>query len=782
MRDALQRSLAVCALVTAIAATVLWPHAQPTPASAPPPPGSYELLAWNEVGVHGMDAHYGVFSLWPPSNSIEAQLLVPGGDRLTAPNGITLTYEAVASPSGSVNATSANKTDFWAHAPGLYGGSNVPDEGLLGFDMPGSTNAPQTMVWDATARLFRARGIPVTPRDDLGRTRPYPMMRVVARDATGAVLAETQVVLPVSDETDCALCHASEADPLARPATGWVHDPHPDRDPRLNILRLHDEQHLGSPAFAAAASARGYASAGLEATATSGQSVLCSACHGSEAFPGSGYGTITALTSAMHGGHATVVDPRNGQTLDASAHRSACQACHPGEETSCLRGAMGQAVDAAGQRAMHCQSCHGSLSEVGDPARTGWLDQPRCQSCHTGSATQNAGQIRHTSAFTATGAPRQPVLPLFATDPDTPSAGHSLFRFSRGHGELPCSACHGPAHATRPSAQENDAAVAIAHQGHRGTIMECASCHGIEPTSINGGPHGMHPSSQWFVDRAHGDWALLMGAAECRACHGGNDLGTALSTAQTTRSWSTPYGTVTFTRGQRVSCYACHDGPTTEVPVQNTWPTVTAPQGLVAGSQPLVVPLTVNDPDGPQVPTLRIARQPAHATVELVGQDALVRAQPGHAGADSFSVVAFDGYTEGLPLEVTITIGASVRSYGRAYPPGGPNPLLSLDQAPALGTNRVLQLTSSTGAPGTALLLLGTERARTPTLFGGRVLVHDPMMVPFPVGVPGSILPLALPPVPALNGFRVCLQLVQADPQARFFISFSSGLELFLGP
>ena len=90
-------------------------------------------------------------------------------------------------------------------------------------------------------------------------------------------------------------------------------------------------------------------------------------------------------------------------TLGASANRAACYRCHPGSETRCLRGAMGAAVAATGEQAMQCQSCHGSMQDVGSPLREGWLDQPSCQSCHTGTALQNNGQIRYESAFSAPG-------------------------------------------------------------------------------------------------------------------------------------------------------------------------------------------------------------------------------------------------------------------------------------------------------------------------------------------------------------------------------------------
>ena len=77
--------------------------------------------------------------------------------------------------------------------------------------------------------------------------------------------------------------------------------------------------------------------------------LLCASCHLSEALPGTGQPGRRALTASMHAKHATVIDPTNGLTLDASANRSACYRCHPGSTTKCLRGVMGAAVKEKGE-------------------------------------------------------------------------------------------------------------------------------------------------------------------------------------------------------------------------------------------------------------------------------------------------------------------------------------------------------------------------------------------------------------------------------------------------
>lgn len=98
-----------------------------------------------------------------------------------------------------------------------------------------------------------------------------------------------------------------------------------------------------------------------------------------------------------------------------------------------------------------------------------------CQSCHTGTALQNNGAFRYDSVFTADGLTRVAVDATFATSPDAPAAGLSLYQFSVGHGGLSCAACHGSPHAEFPSTQRNDNIQSIQHQGHVGMLVECTT-------------------------------------------------------------------------------------------------------------------------------------------------------------------------------------------------------------------------------------------------------------------------------------------------------------------
>ncbi|MDE3009738.1 MAG: hypothetical protein KGI67_02515 [Pseudomonadota bacterium] len=485
---------------------------------------------------------YSVFSILPPYNNLHAQLVRRDGAAATpVSSGVTVTYEAVADPSGSINTGSAGKTNFWSWAARLFGSAPAAGVGLTGNPAPGTTPAP--LAFNAGRQWWEATGIPVTPYDDAGHKNYYPMVKVVARDAAGTVLASTSVVLPVSDEISCRSCHASTSgNAAAQPAAGWVNDPDPEKDWKRNVLLLHDDR---VPAAIVLAGKQAlYTGSGLAATAAAGQPVLCAACHQSNALGTPRLAGILSLTAAIHSRHAYVADPTSGSALESNTTRSACYLCHPGSVTKCLRGVMGNAVGANGLPAIDCQSCHGPMSAVGAANRDGWLDEPQCQQCHDRPAA-GAPFTRFTSTLdAATGLPRSTVDPLFATSADVPAPGKSLYRYSRGHGGLQCEACHGATHAEYPSSHVNDNLQSIALQGYAGTLRECGSCHQAALANpVNGGPHGMHlTGSAWVSQHRTVGWS-----AACAVCHGSDARGTALS-----RDAS----------GAVVGCYNCHNGPT----------------------------------------------------------------------------------------------------------------------------------------------------------------------------------------------------------------------------
>ena len=630
---------------------------------------NWTVIGWNNLGMHCMDSEYSVFSILPPYNTINAQVIGSVGTSIwlvktNANCGVA--YKAVADPDGSINTSSTGKSDFSANVQSLFGLSLPMDVGLpvpgpQSYSMPGPSNAPQAMGYESTFNWFVAYGIPITPYDDQGKPNQYSMMRLMATNQTG-ILKTTDIVLPVSDEMNCRLCHLSESDPAARPAAGWVNVANPGRDYRLNILRLHDQLQGTNPVFRSALSTVHYNTNGLYITViTDNTAILCARCHASEALPGSGQPGIPPLTQAIHTMHSAVRDPRTGLTLNNEVNRTACYSCHPGSVTRCLRGAMGKAVAADGSMAMQCQSCHGSMSQVGSTNRTGWLMEPNCQACHTGTALSNSGQIRYQSVFTSNGTMRVPANSLFATTPNTPAAGFSLYRFSRGHGGLACSACHGATHAEYPTSFRNDNLQSIAIQGHDGTLSECTACHQSSPVTVTGGPHGMHPIGSPWVS-AHESST----SSACRSCHGLTYTGTDLSRSQTDRTLRSVF----FWKGRRIGCYECHNGYSGDGSAPAA-PTVNNVATTTDSGVPVTLALSGS------TNTFRIISQPLHGTVGLSGSSATYYPGLSFAGTDTFTYACNSAFRDSnlatgtVIVAVRLSTGDGIPDWWRQYYFGG---------------------------------------------------------------------------------------------------------------
>ena len=636
------------------------------------------ILGWNNLGMHCMDSDYSVFTILPPYNTIEAQLIVRGV-LVTNGAGYTVTYQAIADPSGSINTTAIGKGNFYTYTPYLYG-ALAPDQGLAGWSMPGTANIPQTNLFETLnepvhgvftpVNWWRAEGIPLSPYDDALHKNPYPLMRMIAWDSANQPIATNDVVLPVSDEMDCRTCHASGMQDAAKPAAGWAWDGLPERDYRLNILRLHDERQFAIyPAlYPAALAANNYNPAGLYRRVTAdGKSVLCALCHASEALQTAGYPGVAPLTTAVHSRHARVMDPVLNTTLDNALNRSACYRCHPGSTTRCLRGAMGSAIAADGSMEMQCQSCHGNMSAVGSSSRVGWIMEPNCQACHTGTATSNKGQIRYTSALDTNGVLRVAANQTFATTPNTPptpppSLNLSLYRFSVGHGGLQCSACHGSTHAEFPSSHVNDNLRNIGLQGHAGVMSECTACHTNSPSTITGGPHGMHPVGSAWVSSHHD--ALENGQAtraQCQLCHGTDYRGTVLSRMQADRTFS-GFGGQTFFRGALIGCYTCHNGPDDDSGNNSAPPTVTGVLTDTTNDRLVAILLPVTGPGA----TPRIISQAANGSVGLNTNTGVATyfPNPGFVGTDHFTFAAYDGSKNSTLATGTVVVAQGPFSIG----------------------------------------------------------------------------------------------------------------------
>jgi hypothetical protein len=376
------------------------------PQSLPVSNGQYVILAWNDLGMHCMDPGFEDFAVLPPFNTLWAQVIRRGGEPQIVTNGVTVEYKIIN------NSYSAGKTNFWDYSQQLFGLSKPlrPNIGLKGFGLSGQMHV--ALNSNNRADHFVAEGIPLTEYNDSNRTtrNPYQMAELVAKDQYGNVLATTKTVTPVSTEMNCQNCHADNGRGNSGIATGVL---------KQNILTQHDAE---------------------EGTSLMAQRpVLCAGCHSSNALGAPGKPGLPSLSQAMH---------RRHQQIDDFTMEGTCYQCHPGPETKCLRGAMYQADKT-------CQDCHGNMSDVANPSRRPWLDEPRCADCHDSTHSENPGM---------------------------------LYRFSTGHGRVYCQACHGSQHAIYPSLQPADNMQSLMQQGHVGTIDTCTVCHTRTPDK-NEGPH-----------------------------------------------------------------------------------------------------------------------------------------------------------------------------------------------------------------------------------------------------------------------------------------------------
>ncbi len=176
----------------------------------------------------------------------------------------------------------------------------------------------------------------------------------------------------------------------------------------------------------------------LAVSASNGRSVLCASCHADAALGTKGVLGVKTMSHAMHASHASRMGPVVGLG-------NTCYACHPGFQTNCQR-------DIHFAKGIFCTQCHGDMAAVGNPARAPWVSEPSCGSCHK---------------------QRRPEF-----DFEEPG---KLFKDSRGHHGVHCSACHGSPHAIGPAVTAVDNLQAIEHQGFPGTISKCTVCHTTQP-------------------------------------------------------------------------------------------------------------------------------------------------------------------------------------------------------------------------------------------------------------------------------------------------------------
>ena len=538
--------------------------------TTPPTASSVVVLAANDLGMHCMDLEFSIFSILPPFNVINAQVIAHdanGGPVLLDDVDVDVRYGAVADALGSINSFSRGKTGFWSYANSLFGANLVNGEGLTGLFMPADdplNRGAQPMAYILASDWFRAEGIPITPTDDGNSSNPYPLMEVTAHNKqTGQQIGSLKVVVPVATETECRGCHVTGGIGSTRGGITWANDTDTEVQSKKNILRLHDA---------------------IQSTNLQNSTpVLCAGCHYSPALDLSGSGPSgnqignPTFSRVMHGYHGPLQNA--GQPVFPSTIAS-CYECHPGQVTQCQRGAMKTG-------GMDCIDCHGGMLAVGgeynllaggsidgtndggNPRRP-WKDLPRCQSCHTGDAVSHlsgaglvpdASGIRLTQAYT-TG--DNSASPLLATNKRFAEQDNTLYRFSKGHGGVRCENCHGSTHAEWPIADDaaNDNVAAKTLQGYSGKIIECTACHAQGSLQLTtNGPHGLHNvNDSGWLDESHGGF-YTQNKSGCKACHGLDLLGTPLAKMPTARSFRVDGNTVTYAQGALVRCDRCHSRP-----------------------------------------------------------------------------------------------------------------------------------------------------------------------------------------------------------------------------
>jgi len=303
-------------------------------------------------------------------------------------------------------------------------------------------------------RAFRADDIPLSPYAAPGASgsgfQPYPVAVIQARDASGALLAETKAVLPVSTELGCRNCHGG---PWARGAAGVAEATAAD------ILKTHDRMNL---------------------TDLSGRknTVNCRSCHQDADTPDK---TIPNLSTAIHGLHAVYLAGRGAE---------ACGMCHPTAPEGVTRAFRGP-HQAAG---LDCTNCHGTMEDHAlallaheqnqgvpgvarlialltpvqepAPARAPWTNEPRCQTCHTDlKAPENFQAFGHWTA-----------------------GGGEIFKARRDDLDaMFCSGCHGQMHglypAHNPYGENRDNLQPLQYQNAArplGSGGNCEVCHTVD--------------------------------------------------------------------------------------------------------------------------------------------------------------------------------------------------------------------------------------------------------------------------------------------------------------
>lgn len=400
----------------------------------------YILLAWSSKGMNFMTDCDARFSLSPPGADLYAQLIRRGELPEHIMDGVVVSYaleDDFRNPAG--------QTDFWKYAQSIIGKKLELNTGLYGNGPAGD------MAYDYGLMAYAAQNVPAVPYKKNSRFKPYPLVRVEARDAdTGELLAKTQTTMPVSTEMGCRQCHGGD---WSRDNRAGISNKTAD-----HILAIHDRLN----------------STDLAQQAANGRPKSCQSCHGADG------SDIRNLSAAIHGFHAIYLKNEGPD---------ACGACHPSSPSTFTQGFRGIHRELF----LDCVSCHGPLedhaagllkyaAENGDrharnrlemikgvdettvTPRQPWAQEPDCLHCHIDFNPPDTDMV----------SPDQRT---------TDMAG--LFRFRSDNAGVMCAACHGSPHAIYPASNRfgSDSLQPIQYQGNPYPIAadkNCKVCHTVD--------------------------------------------------------------------------------------------------------------------------------------------------------------------------------------------------------------------------------------------------------------------------------------------------------------
>lgn len=451
--------------------------------SVPPfDPGKdgYVLVAWSGQGMRQITDAEPAWTLSPPGSTLRAHLLRRGTGMQMVTEGVTLTWQRDVEPPPVAQPLAVADS---SRTPARQAATTPASRPLEGARSGTPQRSGELKLVQGTT-LYEAADIPLLPYVEgrcgpgaAGRPmgaegfNPYPTVTVQARDASGALLAATRCVLPVSTEVGCRNCHGGpwKVGDVAgiSPATA------------ADVLEVHDRIN----------------GTDLTGQATSGVTVVCRSCHtsdgGADTAGGktpSGKPAPLSMSAAMHGWHAVYMGGRGAD---------ACNSCHP----SAPDGATRFWRDYHVTKALDCTRCHGVMEdhalsllrreqEAGKPVagrlmaaippvavktieeiapRTPWVNLPDCTGCHDFMKKPRSSTASAFNKWTSD------ATALYAERTDDTTM-------------LRCPACHGAPHAVYPArnplGRDRDNIVPMQYQRQAralGASGNCAVCHGETP-------------------------------------------------------------------------------------------------------------------------------------------------------------------------------------------------------------------------------------------------------------------------------------------------------------